>query len=52
MKCSDRNIDINSMSQRGDTMIGAIIIIVLLGLLDLMLFVACVELEKEKEDDE
>ena len=52
MKCSDRNIDINSMSQRGDAMIGAIIILVLLGLLDLMLFVACVELEKERKDDE
>ena len=33
-------------------MIGAIIILVLLGLLDLMLFVACVELEKERKDDE
>ena len=30
-------------------MIGAIIIIVLLGLLDIMLFVSCVELEKEHE---
>ena len=30
----------------------AIIIIVLLGLLDTMLFLACVELEKRQEDDE
>ena len=29
-------------------MISAIIIIVLLGLLDLMLYVACVELEKDR----
>lgn len=29
-------------------MISAIIILVLLGLLDLMLFVACVELEKDR----
>ena len=33
-------------------MISAIIIIVLLGLLDLMLFVACVELEKDRRIDE
>ena len=33
-------------------MIAAIIIIALLGLLDLMLFVACVELEKERDDNE
>ena len=33
-------------------MITAIIIIALLGLLDLMLFVACVEMEKERRDDE
>ena len=30
-------------------MISAIIIIVLLGLLDLMLYVACVELEKDRK---
>ena len=33
-------------------MISAIIILVLLGLLDLMLFVACVELEKDRRTDE
>ena len=33
-------------------MISAIIILVLLGLLDLMLFVACVELEKDRRIDE
>ena len=33
-------------------MISAIIIIVLLGLLDLMLYVACVELEKDRRIDE
>lgn len=33
-------------------MISAIIIITLLGLLDLMLYVACVELEKDRRIDE
>ena len=33
-------------------MISAIIILVLLGLMDLMLFVACFEMEKEREIDE
>ena len=33
-------------------MISAIIILVLLGLLDIMLFIACVELEKEQEEQE
>lgn len=33
-------------------MISAIIILVLLGLMDLMLFVACFELEKEREIEE
>ena len=33
-------------------MTAAIIILVLLGLFDLMLFIACVELEKERKDDE
>ena len=31
-------------------MISAIIILVLLGLMDVMLFVACVELEREEEE--
>lgn len=33
-------------------MISAIIILIILGLMDLMLFVACFELEKEREIDE
>ena len=33
-------------------MISAIIILIILGLMDLMLFLACVELEKEREIDE
>ena len=33
-------------------MISAIIILALLGLMDLMLFVACFELEKEREIEE
>lgn len=33
-------------------MVSAIIILVLLGLMDLMLFVACFELEKEREIEE
>lgn len=33
-------------------MISAIIILVLLGLMDLMLFIACFELEKEREIEE
>ncbi len=33
-------------------MISAIIILVLLGLMDLMLFLACFELEKEREIEE
>ena len=33
-------------------MISAIIILVLLGLMDLMLFLACFEMEKEREIDE
>ena len=33
-------------------MTAAIIILVLLGLFDLMLFIACVDLEKERKDDE
>ena len=31
-------------------MITAIVIIVLLGLMDLMLFIGCVELEKQEKD--
>ena len=33
-------------------MISAIIILIILGLMDLMLFVACCELEREREIDE
>ena len=33
-------------------MISAIIILVLLGLMDVMLFVACAELEREEEERE
>lgn len=33
-------------------MVSAIIILVLLGLMDLMLFLACFEMEKEREIDE
>ena len=33
-------------------MAAAIIILIILGLMDLMLFVACFELEKEREIDE
>lgn len=33
-------------------MISAIIILVLLGLMDVMLFVACCELEREEEERE
>ena len=33
-------------------MISAIIILIILGLMDLMLFVACFEMEKEREIDE
>ena len=37
---------------KGGVMISAIIILIILGLMDLMLFVACFELEKEREIDE